>query len=37
MKKIWFDEAWEDYTYWRLLLYALEVKKINQMVQNFIS
>jgi len=33
MKKIWFDEAWEDYTYWQTQD-KKTLKKINQLLQD---
>lgn len=33
MKKIWFDEAWEDYLYWQTQD-RRTLKKINQILQD---
>lgn len=33
MKKIWFDEAWEDYTYWQIQD-KKTLKRINQLLQD---
>ena len=33
MKKIWFDEAWDDYTYWQTQD-KKTLKRINQLIRN---
>ncbi len=33
MKKIWFDEAWEDYTYWQLQD-KKTLKRINMLLKD---
>lgn len=33
MKKIWFDEAWEDYTYWQLQD-RKTLKRINMLLKD---
>lgn len=33
MKKIWFDEAWEDYLYWQLQD-KKTLKRINSLIQD---
>ena len=33
MKKIWFDEAWEDYTYWQIQD-KKTLKRINMLIKD---
>ena len=33
MKKIWFDEAWEDYVYWKLQA-KKTLKRVNQLLKD---
>ena len=33
MKKIWFDEAWEDYTYWQMQD-KKTIKRINMLLKD---
>ena len=33
MKKIWFDEAWEDYTYWQIKDRKM-LKRINMLLKD---
>ena len=35
MKKIWFDEAWEDYLYWQLQD-KKTLKRVNQLLKDIV-